>query len=193
MLRRVVARHKLSVVAPIIRCVSLTSVLNEDDHPFARWLRTHLRRTAAVRASYASTFPVRRVQRPVAAGRTVVRWDLLGVAADFRLRSAFVIPQPPPSVVAGVDLAGAMGGSAVQRVGEALLDAYMWNLDAFGPYRRGRPWPLNGEAETQLDRMCFALAWFDRVFRDGVLDPGSPLAAPDGGGTLEALLARVPE
>jgi hypothetical protein len=86
-----------------------------------------------------------------------------------------------------------MGGSAVQRVGEALLDAYVGNLDAFGPHRRGRPWLLNGDAETQLDRMCFALAWFDRVFRDGVLDPGSPLADLEDVGTLEALLARVPE
>ncbi|MEH0824547.1 MULTISPECIES: hypothetical protein [unclassified Micromonospora] len=173
--------------------MSLTSVIADDDHPLTRWLGTRLRRTSAVRASYASAFPVRRVQRPVAAGRTVVRWDLLGVAADFRLRCAFVAPQAPPSAVTGVALAGVIGGPGPRRVGEALIDEYVEHLHTFGPHIRGRRWLLKGEAEARLDRMCFALAWFDRVFRDGAIGPGSPLAGIVGGGDLDALLACVPE
>ncbi|WP_157539010.1 hypothetical protein [Micromonospora sp. NBRC 110037] len=173
--------------------MSLTSVIPDDDHPLTRWLAAHLRRTAAVRASYASAFPVRRVQRPVAAGRTVVRWDLLGVAVDFRLRCAFVAPQPPPSAVAGAALAGTLGEPESRRVGEALVDEYVEHLLTCGPYVRGRRWLLEREVEARLNRMCFALAWFDRVFRDGAIAPGSPLAGTVGGGDLDALLAYVPD
>ncbi|MGC5052443.1 hypothetical protein ACLQ2S_13425 [Micromonospora sp. DT48] len=171
--------------------MSLTSVIADDDHPLTRWLGVHLRRTAAVRASYTAALPVRRVQRPVAAGRTVVRWDLLGVAVDFRLRCAFVL-QAPPSAVAGVALAGAVGGPGARRVGEALVDEYLKHLRTFEPHMRGRRWLLEREAEARLDRMCFALAWFDRVFRDGAVAPG-PLAGMAGDGDLDALLACVPD
>ncbi|HEX5540029.1 MAG TPA: hypothetical protein VFX60_00445, partial [Micromonospora sp.] len=172
--------------------MSLTSVIADGDHPLTRWLGTHLRRTTAVRASYASTFPVRRVQRPVAAGRTVVRWDLLGVAVDFRLRCAFV-PQAPPSAVTGAALAGVLGGPGARRVGEVLVNDYVEHLDTFGTHVRGRRWLLEREAEARLDRMCFALAWFDRVFRDGAVAPGSPLAGMVEGGDLDALLTCVPD
>jgi len=129
----------------------------------------------------------------VAAGRTVVRWDLLGMAVDFRLRCAFVAPQAPPSAVAGVALAGVLGGPVSRRAGEALVDGYVEHLRTFGPHRRGHRWLLERQAEVRLDRMCFALAWFDRVFRDGSITPGSPLADMVGGSGLDSLLAGVPD
>ncbi|SBT47019.1 hypothetical protein GA0070621_2784 [Micromonospora narathiwatensis] len=122
-----------------------------------------------------------------------MRWDLLGVAVDFRLRCAFVAPQAPPSAVAGVALAGVIGGPGPRCVGEALVDAYVEHLRTFGPHIRGRRWLLEREAEARLDRMCFALAWFDRVFRDGAIAPGSPLADMVDDGDLDALLGCVPE
>jgi hypothetical protein len=172
--------------------VSLTSAIADKDHPLSRWLGASLGRTSAVRASYAAALPVRRVQRPVAAGRTVVRWDLLGIAVDFRLRCAFVDPEVPPSAAAGVMTAGVHGSPTAQKVGESLVDAYLLHLRAYGPHRRGRPWLLGGEAEARLNRMCFALAWFDRIYREGVIPRDSPLASlvTDD---LDALLDCVPE
>ncbi|MDG4793610.1 hypothetical protein [Micromonospora sp. WMMD1082] len=100
-----------------------------------------------------------------------------------------------PSAAAGVALAAALGGSvAVREVGVALLSAFEEHLRRFQPQRRGRRWLLDEEAEASLDQMCFALAWFDRVYRDGSIPVGSPLTSatiiPTG---LEGLLEAVPD
>jgi hypothetical protein len=172
--------------------VSLTAIIDDNHHPLAGWFPSRLPRTAKVRASYAGSLPVRRVQRPVAAGRTVVRWDLLGTAIDFRIRCAFV-PTAPPSAVAGALLAGNLGGDSVGRVGRDLVEAFDGHLRETGAYIRERRWVLDQVAEARLDRLCFALAWFDRFFRDGELPAGTPLADPAELGGVEPLLACVPD
>jgi hypothetical protein len=172
--------------------VSLTSIIDDTDHSLAGWFRSRLRHTAKIRASYGADLPVRRVQRPVAAGRTVVRWDLLGTAIDFRIRCAFV-STPPPSAVAGAAVAGNLAGAHVRLVGAGLIEAFEGHLRDTGPQVRGRRWVLDQCAEARLDRLCFALAWFDRIFRDGDLPAGSPLAGLEAGGGVETLLARVPD
>lgn len=172
--------------------VSLTSIFDDNDHPLVGWFRSRLPRTAKIRASYAESLPVRRVRRPVAAGRTVVRWDLLGTAIDFRIRCAFV-PTAPPSAVAGTFVAEDLGGDPVGRVGRDLVAAFDDHLRESRAYVRGRRWVLDQGAEARLDRLCFALAWFDRVFRDGQLPAGTPLADPANLGGVEPLLTCVPD
>ncbi|MEV6370133.1 hypothetical protein AB0L86_24920 [Micromonospora musae] len=173
--------------------MSLTSAISDDGHAVTRWMGSRLRRTHAVRAAYTATLPVRRVQRPIAAGRTVVRWDLLGTAVDFRIRCAFITPQAPPSAVAGVALAGLHCGPALQRVGGALVEAFEDHLHRTAPQRRGSDLLLDEDAEIRLDAFCFALAWFDRVYRDGVVAPGSPLVTVGSSDGVEGLVARVPD
>lgn len=159
----------------------------------SRWLRTRLPRTAAVRASYMGQLPVRRVQRPVAAGRTVVRWDLLGTAVDLRLRCAFVPPHAPAAPALGAALAGVVGGQHLQRMGSAVIEAFLGLVRCEEPQRRGTQWSLDQAVEERLDRLCFALAWFERVYRDGVISTTSPLANIGRDADPEALLALVPE
>lgn len=183
----------MSVPVRTIRAVSLTSIIANDDHHLALWLRSRLRRTGSVRASYSSDLPVRRVQRPLAPGRSVVRWDLLGTAIDFRIRCAFIAAEVPPSVAEGVSQAGNQGGSHLQSIGMSLMDEYLAHVIAERPSCRGQRWLLQEAAEEHLSRLCYALAWFERVFRDGAIHPGSPLMQLDPDMDVARLLGRVPE
>jgi hypothetical protein len=178
---------------PYYRRVTLTSAVSDEDHPVGKWLRTQLRRTAALRSSYGSDLPHRRVHRPVAPGRSVVRWDLLGIAIDFRVRCAFTAVHVAPSAAAGIALAGQLRGEWLSRLGMALLEAFGGHLASSQTHHRGTRWLLERSTEEHLDRLCFALSWYDRVYREGRLPPGSPLATvnPDIG--LRQLLAIVPD
>jgi hypothetical protein len=168
-------------------------ILQQEDHPVTLWLRRQLPGTGAVRSSYRRGLPLRRVQRPIAAGRTVVRWDLLGNAIDQRLRCAFAAPGPSGPVAAGVERAGHLGGAELRDLGLDLLQGYLELVQREHPSHRENRWVLDPEAEARLDRFCFAGAWFERVYRDGVISPLSPLAGPDRPGGREQLLARVPQ
>jgi hypothetical protein len=171
--------------------MSLTSVVVDDAHPVSRWMAARLPGTSAVRRGYRGAVPVRRVQRPVVGGHVIVRWDLLGTAVDFRLKCAFAQPQVPPTALRGVDLTSGAYGTWVHGLGLGLARAYLEHVRRFEPHARDRPLALVGPQEDRLSRLCFALAWFERIGRDG---PGEPpwwdSVAPDA--DVESLLAAVP-
>jgi hypothetical protein len=173
--------------------VSLTSIISTDDHPAGLWLRSTFHRTNALRTSYVSELPHQRVHRPVAPGRLVVRHDVLGTAIDFRIRCAFTTVQPAPSATAGVLKSRVIAGNEIFALGSQLVDAFRDHLAREGPHERGARWLLDSEAEIHLDRMCFSLAWFDRVYRDGSIGAGSPLAETAVDVDVASLLSRVPE
>jgi hypothetical protein len=170
--------------------VSLTSIISDDDHPVALWLRATLRRSSALRSSYLSELPHRLVHHAVAPGRSVVRWDVLGTAIDLRIRCAFTGQRPAASAAAGVAMARWIGAEHLAWVGAELLGEFDGFLGREQPQRRDR-WLLDSDAERRLDQLCFSLAWFDRLYRDGRIGAGSPLAAQ--GLDLDGLLDSVPD
>jgi hypothetical protein len=174
--------------------VSLTGVLAGGDHPGAVLLRKQLPRTAAVRAAYRAALPVSRARRPVATDHGLVRWDLLGRAVDQRIRCAFTVPAEPGPVVSGVYWAARLGGARLGDLGAGLVGAYMDLLRSEQPHQRGRRWVLAERAEALLARLCFAMGWFEEIYRspqDGIPE-GSPLAHAQDIADVEGLLALVP-
>jgi hypothetical protein len=92
----------------------------------------------------------------------------------------------------GVDLAGKLGGTHLHELGLDLLEKYLDFVLREGPSRRGRNWALEHLAEDRLDRLCFAMAWFERIYRDHAIAVTSPLADLKGERDLEWLLGLVP-
>ena len=60
------------------------------------------------------------------------------------------------------------------------------------PADRSRQIPLAGKAEERLLRICYALSWFEEVYRTGRLWPGTPLGGADRDLSVSELLAAVP-
>jgi hypothetical protein len=60
------------------------------------------------------------------------------------------------------------------------------------PSDRARAIPLAARAEDRLLRICYAMAWFEEVYRTGRLWPGTPLGDADRSLTTSQLLAAVP-
>lgn len=173
--------------------MSLTSVLSSEQEPLGTFIRNRLPRAATARRSLLTDMPVRRARLPVAPGRTVVRWDLLGHAVDYRIRAAIVPPRVPDPVLHGINGAGHLRGEAVQDLGERLAEAYLELMDDHQLHRRGTPWLLAPAVEGRLAAICYAMAWFERVYREGWIHPTSPLAAVGEYTDLSWLLSEVPE
>jgi hypothetical protein len=123
----------------------------------------------------------------------VVRWDLLGIAIEFRIRCAFTGADIVPSAAAGIFKARHLGGERLFHVGMALMEEFVTHVAWAQPYRRGARWLLDASAEDHLDRLCFALAWYDRIYREDRIPPGSPLAAAEPDIDLPGLLTAVPD
>lgn len=73
------------------------------------------------------------------------------------------------------------------------MGKFLDHLRSEEPQLRSRQWVLGQPAEERLDRLCYALAWFERVYRDGVISAESPLGTSSGALDAEGLLAQVPE
>jgi hypothetical protein len=136
--------------------------------------------------------------RPAVPGDTRVPWGTLGAAFDHRIRQAFCDRGlPSGAVLEGMDLASAYAAStaaraAIVRVAEDLRDELSRLVAEEGTADRSRPMLLAADAEDRLCRVCYAMAWFEEVFRTGRLWPGTPLGDADGSLTMELLLAAVP-
>jgi hypothetical protein len=61
------------------------------------------------------------------------------------------------------------------------------------PSDRARRIPLGASAEERLSRICYALAWFEEVYRTGRIWPGTPLGDADSSLSTSQLLAAVPD
>jgi hypothetical protein len=169
--------------------MSLTSGLSEEGHPLRQYFQHQFPRSDILRRSVVRSLPIRRVRTPVAPGRTIVQWDLLGQAIDYRLRAAFATPAVPAAVRFGVELCP----DRIRSVGTQLVEAYLDQLMIGQPYERGRPWILSKRDESRLASLCFAMAWFEQFYRDRSVMTTSPLLKGGEPSDLDALLTRVPE
>jgi hypothetical protein len=176
--------------------MSLTSLLRDEDSALSVWLAKQLPNIAAVRSAYRAALPVRRVRRPVALAGSVVRWDTLGTAIDHRLRCAFTTTGSPVAVEAGIEFATRLVPASTARrvyeVGQQVLNERARLLDACEPDQRGRRWPLEGRSEERLAQVCYAMAWFEEVFRAGKLRGGTPISEASNTLTVNDMLRAVP-
>ncbi len=96
----------------------------------------------------------------------------------------------------GMDLAASLTNRATRdamyETGTALCKAMADLISEERPYDRSQTGSLTEHVEDQLNRLCYAMAWFEEVYRTGRLWPGTPLgdASPDL--TIGRLLAAVP-
>jgi hypothetical protein len=132
-------------------------MLDDPNDPSAMWLRQQLNGAAKIRADYRRNMPARRVHRPVLPASTSVGWDILGMAVDLRIRSAFTSVQLSTSIGLGIAMAGPLLGRGVGRIGEQLKVEYLGLAADHGASRRGLPWVLPDDAEDRLARVCIAL------------------------------------
>jgi len=124
-------------------------------------------------------------------------WGTLGQGIDHRLRYAFSDQDGPSSAVSSGMVLAAAGpnqtviaaiGSAADGLRAALADL----ISHERPADRSHGLELAADAEEHLLRICYAMAWFEEVYRTGRLWPGTPLGEADGNLTATDLLAAVP-
>ncbi|GAA1506474.1 hypothetical protein GCM10009677_43730 [Sphaerisporangium rubeum] len=91
-----------------------------------------------------------------------------------------------------VHLADPTACGAIYATGTALCETLAELLSEERPHDRSHPGLLSEHAEARLSRLCYAMAWFEEIYRTGRLWPGTPLgdASPDM--TVDQLLAAVP-
>ena len=124
-------------------------------------------------------------------------WGTLGQAIDHRLRYAFACLDKPSSAVnTGMDLAAAGPDHAVTGAialaAHGLRAALADLISQERPSDRAREIPLAASAEERFLRICYAMAWFEEVYRTGRLWPGTPLGDAAWDLTTSQLLAAVP-
>ncbi len=89
----------------------------------------------------------------------------------------------------GPDLAIA---GAIESTANGLRVALADLISQDRPSDRAREIPLGAGAEECLLRICYALAWFEEVYRTGRIWPGTPLGDADSSLSALQLLAAVP-
>lgn len=182
----------MSAPRTTIRCMSLTSELNDPDSPLSRFMNRELPATSRITGSLRSQLPLRPCTiTPHAVGKPDYR--SLGRAIDRRLRVAF--GSPLDSVLlegvfyAGIDvaeMASHAAGQTVRSIGQALLSELKGQPAVQGAVMtRSRP------DEQRLGRLCFAASHYEEVKRAG-LNPGNPLLHLGAGAVLDDLLDQVP-
>lgn len=65
-------------------------------------------------------------------------------------------------------------------------------LTTHSPSDRARPLLLPSPEEERLARLCYAMTWFEEVYRTGRLWPGRPLGDAGPGFSVSDLLDAVP-
>ncbi|MEV0269773.1 hypothetical protein AB0H43_13425 [Hamadaea sp. NPDC050747] len=100
------------------------------------------------------------------------------MAIDLRIRSAFTVSRVPSSVHLGIRTAGVLLGRGIEQLGRALEAEFLALTEDQGSSVRGRSWTLPTGVESRLDRMCVALSWYERTYRDGCVMAASPLRDP---------------
>ena len=84
-------------------------------------------------------------------------------------------------------------GRALHRAGIALLNEGDRIIQEHQPHDRTRHVLLSENVETRLDRVCYAIAWYEETFRAATVFPGTVLGDAKETLTLEGLLELVPE
>lgn len=172
--------------------VSLTSELANPASPISRFLAKELPDVDKLADRYGQwAAQQRKTVRPRTRGP--IAWPTLGHTIDHRIRVTLGHPYGPPIRIGVAHFAGPwhpVGKSAAYgALHQAGLDL-MNELDS----RTSPPPPfvLDGPDDTTYIRLCFVASLFEAVYRSGVIDDDSLLAAADGTTTLQTLLDQVP-
>lgn len=180
--------------------MSLTSELKDADSALAVFVTEQFPAIRELSAAFRAVRPrdAEALQPPAAAG-TRIAWGTLNAAMDHRLRYAFSDSRALPDTVE-LGITGAFRlaaspaiGAAVRKAGhdlEYLLDELIADQQ---PASRLRTLLLPKAAETQLATLCYAMTWFEEVYRTRRLWPGTPLGDAQSGFSVTDLLAAVPE
>ena len=178
--------------------MSLTSQLNDPESLLSAFMAAQFPQVKEFSAVFRAVRPAdgEALQPPVEAG-TRVAWGTVNAAIDHRLRYAFAnsraVPQTVERGMAGAfRLAAPAAGDAVRRTGDDLEVMLSELIAAEQPASRSRPLLLPGAAEERFARLCYAMAWFEEVYRTRRLWPGTPLGEAGPGFTVKQLLEAVP-
>jgi hypothetical protein len=127
--------------------------------------------------------------QPLVPARTRIPWGTLNAAIDHRLRYAFRDTEELPETVSLVMrkvglLTDPTSGTAIRRAGLGLGDLLAELVRAHRPASRSQPLLLPRSVEADLTRLCYAVVWFEEVYRTGRLWPGTPLGDAGPGLTV---------
>lgn len=178
--------------------MTLTSVLADPRSPLTLYLTEHLPDLAALRADYRRQLGRADVVQPLARQGTRPAYGTLGAAIDHRLRLALRDDAPLPETAAkGSSIAARLAppatSAALTSAGHDLAAALHALVTAHHPADREHGIRLDDTAEDALARACFVAAWFEEVYRNPRLWPGTPLGDATPSTTLDDLLRAVPD
>ncbi len=178
--------------------MSLTSELKDTESPLSAFMAAEFPRVREFAAAFRAVRPddAEALPPPAAAG-TRVAWGTLNAAIDHRLRYAFsdsrALPETVEHGITGASrLAGPGARAALRRTGADLGVLLEELITVEQPAARAQPLVLPAAAEARLARFCYAMTWFEEVYRTRRLWPGTPLGDAGPGLTVEELLAVVP-
>lgn len=178
--------------------MSLTSELKDAESPLAVFMKEQFPRVRELSAAFRAERPADGAGlRPPVADGTRVMWGTLNGAIDHRLRYAFSDSRALPDTVllgiaGAVRAAGPAVGTAIRRAGDDLESVLGELIAAERPASQSRPLLLPAAAEARLARLCYAMTWFEEVYRSGRLWPGTPVGDAGPRFTVADLLAAVP-
>lgn len=178
--------------------MSLTSELKDAESPLSAFMSAQFPVVRELSAAFRAVRPndAEALHPPVEAG-TRVAWGTLNAAIDHRLRYAFsdscALPETVERGIAGAFRIAAPGaGAALRQAGDELSLLLRELIAAEQPASRSRPLVLPMAAEARLARLCYAMAWFEEVYRTRRLWLGTPLGDARPGFTVKDMLAAVP-
>lgn len=178
--------------------MSLTSQLDDAGSPFATFMSCHFpgvkNLSVALEAVRPSDTDALRQETPEG-GR--ISWITLNSAIDHRLRYAFSYRGvPSKSVERGIATAWRLvspgSADAVKQTGDELTAALGKLIAREQPVTRSQTIVLSADTEEALDRICYAMAWFEEVYRSRRLWPGTPLGEAKPDLSVDQLLEAVP-
>ena len=179
--------------------MSLTSLLDDSKSPLSQLLLSELPDVKAFSAAFRAVRPPDEIAlRPVAPEGTRVQWGTLGAAIDHRVRQAFSDRGVPTGAVRqGMTDAVALASrtnkvGAIAETADDLTTELMRLVAQERTADRRRPILLAPDAEDRLCRVCYAMAWFEEVYRTKRLWQGTPLGDAGAGFNLEQMLAAIP-
>jgi hypothetical protein len=177
--------------------MSLTSMLDDRQSPLSRLFATELPGLADLAAAYRGLLPARATLRPAPPDDVKPAWSMLGQAIDHRIRYA-LSDRATPSGAARAGMVRAAGladpgvSHGIWQTATDLPIALTELIQHELPADRSRPMLLSPPAEEELLRLCYAMSWFEAVYRTGRLWPGTPLGDAKPDLDLSSLLAAVP-
>jgi hypothetical protein len=177
--------------------MSLTSMLDDRQSRLSRLMAAELPALADFLADYRSRLPARAALRPEPPDGIRPAWSMLGQAIDHRIRYALSDKATPSGAAqAGMMCASGLAkpavSQAIRQIAGDLPMALTELVQRERPADRTRPMLLAPAAEEELLRICYAMSWFEAVYRTRRLWPGTPLGEATPDLDLNTVIASVP-